>query len=178
MVNYRRKLTFKEIIDAFPEECKTLPRIKIKEILKELEPYRQVAINIKTHGYPLEWQNFGLMVLQEIYMPKHKITQLQKLRALEQVMRNEKDLIDYDDIQEAKNISIEVLYPNWKKFKRTARGFTACCPFHEDEHPSFSVRDNHYICFTCLEKGDSIEFIRKLERLNFSQSIRRLNGKN
>ena len=37
----------------------------------------------------------------------------------------------------------------------------ACCPFHDDKHPSFKV-DKHYFCFGCGVKGDAIDYVAKL----------------
>lgn len=36
----------------------------------------------------------------------------------------------------------------------------ACCPFHNDKHPSMKV-DVRYYCFGCGEKGDAINFVEK-----------------
>lgn len=37
----------------------------------------------------------------------------------------------------------------------------ACCPFHDDKHPSFKV-DRYYYCFGCGAKGDAIDYVAKL----------------
>lgn len=37
----------------------------------------------------------------------------------------------------------------------------ACCPFHNDKHPSFKV-DRNYYCFGCGAKGDAIDYVAKL----------------
>ncbi len=40
-------------------------------------------------------------------------------------------------------------------------GFLACCPFHNENTPSFSIGDNGlYLCWTCGEKGN----LRKLQK--------------
>lgn len=46
---------------------------------------------------------------------------------------------------------------------------TACCPFHDDNNPSFSVDyvKGVYYCFSCHEKGDIFKFIEsKNENVN------------
>lgn len=43
---------------------------------------------------------------------------------------------------------------------RVNRNGMACCPFHDDKHPSMKV-DNRYYCFGCGEKGDAIDFVSK-----------------
>lgn len=35
-----------------------------------------------------------------------------------------------------------------------------CCPFHKDDTPSMSVKNNYFNCFGCGAKGDVIEFVR------------------
>lgn len=44
---------------------------------------------------------------------------------------------------------------------RVNRSNMACCPFHDDHHPSMKV-DKGFICFACGEKGDVITFVSKL----------------
>ncbi len=41
------------------------------------------------------------------------------------------------------------------------RSGMACCPFHNDHHPSMKV-DERYYCFACHESGDVIDFVGKL----------------
>ena len=37
----------------------------------------------------------------------------------------------------------------------------ACCPFHKEKSPSFSVKGERYKCFSCGEGGDVIDFVSK-----------------
>jgi P4 family phage/plasmid primase-like protien len=48
------------------------------------------------------------------------------------------------------------------------------CPFHHDEHPSFTVYQDHFFCFGCGAHGDVIDFIQRAERMNLLDAIRRL----
>ena len=45
-------------------------------------------------------------------------------------------------------------------------GGFACCPFHNERHPSFKVYEDHYHCFGCGEHGDHIDFVQKLYGLS------------
>ncbi len=45
------------------------------------------------------------------------------------------------------------------------RNGMACCPFHDDRHPSMKV-DKRFHCFGCQEDGDVIDFAAKLYGLN------------
>ena len=38
----------------------------------------------------------------------------------------------------------------------------ALCPFHDDQHPSMVVYDDHYHCFACGEHGDVIDLVANL----------------
>ncbi|ETP71229.1 DNA primase [Lachnospiraceae bacterium JC7] len=42
----------------------------------------------------------------------------------------------------------------------------ACCPFHNDKHPSMKVTDDHYHCFGCGSHGDVISFVARLKGLS------------
>lgn len=41
------------------------------------------------------------------------------------------------------------------------RNGMACCPFHDDKHPSMRIDENHFYCFGCGEHGDAIAFVAK-----------------
>lgn len=60
-----------------------------------------------------------------------------------------------------------------KNFKKSGKNWVGLCPFHNDKHPSFYVSEEYgiYKCFACGEKGDVIEFLRKIEGINFNEAI-------
>jgi DNA primase len=60
--------------------------------------------------------------------------------------------------------------------KRVGRRFVGLCPFHSEKSPSFSVNPELqlYYCFGCLESGDAITFVRKLDGLDFPEAVERL----
>ena len=49
----------------------------------------------------------------------------------------------------------------------------ACCPFHDDRHPSMKV-DERYYCFGCHETGDVIDFTAKLFGLTAWEAAEKL----
>ena len=50
-----------------------------------------------------------------------------------------------------------------QKIRRINNGYIACCPFHDDNNPSFSISDNGlWLCFSCDVRGN---FKQLLERL-------------
>lgn len=48
---------------------------------------------------------------------------------------------------------------------KIGRNGMACCPFHNDKHPSMKIAERYY-CFGCGEKGDAINFVEKYFGLN------------
>jgi DNA primase len=53
------------------------------------------------------------------------------------------------------------------------RSLRACCPFHEDRNPSFSVnpRGQYFHCFGCGAGGDVIKFLMLYERIGFVEAL-------
>jgi len=51
-------------------------------------------------------------------------------------------------------------------------GRRACCPYHEDQHPSlhFSTKRSCFKCFVCGAKGDAIKLVQDQENLTFTEA--------
>ena len=49
----------------------------------------------------------------------------------------------------------------------------ACCPFHDDKHPSMKV-DCRFHCFGCQADGDVINFTARLFGLNKKEAALKL----
>lgn len=49
----------------------------------------------------------------------------------------------------------------------------ACCPFHHEKTPSFSVSEDEgfFYCFGCKESGDVISFVQKYESCDFAEAV-------
>ncbi|GAK23986.1 LOW QUALITY PROTEIN: DNA primase [Vibrio sp. JCM 19052] len=62
------------------------------------------------------------------------------------------------------------------KLKKKAKTYGACCPFHNEKTPSFSVSQEKqfYHCFGCGAHGNAIDFIMEFERLEFVEAIEEL----
>lgn len=52
----------------------------------------------------------------------------------------------------------------------------ACCPFHKEKTPSFSINNDkgYYHCFGCGESGDAIKFVQKMEGITFVDAVKKL----
>lgn len=57
--------------------------------------------------------------------------------------------------------------------KKTGNNFFACCPFHNEKSPSFSVSQTKqfYYCFGCGAHGNAIDFLIQYDRLSFPEAI-------
>ncbi len=59
------------------------------------------------------------------------------------------------------------------KVIRTGRESKACCPFHHEKTPSFTINDDKqfYHCFGCGAHGDAIGFVMKHDNLSFMDAV-------
>jgi len=57
--------------------------------------------------------------------------------------------------------------------KKTGREYTACCPFHNEKTPSFTVSPNKqfYHCFGCGAHGTAVGFLMEYEHMNFPEAV-------
>jgi DNA primase len=60
--------------------------------------------------------------------------------------------------------------------RRSGSDFVGLCPFHDDRYPSFHVSERYgrYHCFGCDARGDVIDFVMRIDGLNFSETCREL----
>lgn len=64
------------------------------------------------------------------------------------------------------------------KLKKQGKNYGACCPFHNEKTPSFSVSQEKqfYHCFGCGVHGNAIDFLMEYDRLEFVEAIEELAG--
>jgi DNA primase len=79
-----------------------------------------------------------------------------------------------DDLLE--RIDIVEVIDSRVKLRKTGRNFTACCPFHDEKTPSFSVNPDKqfYYCFGCGAGGNALGFIMDYERMEFPEAVESL----
>ena len=65
---------------------------------------------------------------------------------------------------------------DYVSLKKKGANLWACCPFHGEKSPSFSVSPAKgiYKCFGCGKAGDSIRFIMDIEGLGYGEALRHL----
>ena len=62
--------------------------------------------------------------------------------------------------------------------KKAGRDWSACCPFHDERTPSFTVSPNKqfYHCFGCGAHGSAIGFLMNYDRLEFPDAVEAATG--
>jgi len=76
-----------------------------------------------------------------------------------------------DDIKNSNDI-VEVI-GSYVSLKKHGRNFMGLCPFHREKTPSFVVSPEKQIfhCFGCSTGGSVINFISKIENIDFKETI-------
>ena len=59
------------------------------------------------------------------------------------------------------------------QLKKAGKNYTACCPFHKEKTPSFSVSPDKqfYYCFGCGAGGNALGFVMDHDQLDFPQAV-------
>lgn len=62
------------------------------------------------------------------------------------------------------------------KLKKAGRDYQACCPFHHEKSPSFTVSQSKqfYHCFGCGAHGNAISFLMEFDKLEFVEAVEEL----
>ncbi|MBX2859136.1 MAG: DNA primase [Cellvibrionaceae bacterium] len=78
------------------------------------------------------------------------------------------DLVDRVDIVEVIDSRV--------KLKKSGKNYAACCPFHDEKTPSFTVSPDKqfYYCFGCGATGNAIGFVMDYERTTFVEAVESL----
>lgn len=56
---------------------------------------------------------------------------------------------------------------------KVERNGMACCPFHNDKHPSMKIDQNYY-CFACGAKGDAVNYVAVLFGLSQFEAAKKI----
>ncbi len=73
-------------------------------------------------------------------------------------------------------IDIVDLIDSYVSLRKIGRNYTACCPFHTEKTPSFTVSQEKqfYYCFGCGAHGTAIGFLMEHARLDFLEAVHEL----
>lgn len=86
-------------------------------------------------------------------------------------------LIPQDQIDLA-NYDILSVIDSRITLKKTGKNWSACCPFHKEKSPSFTVNEDEglYYCFGCGASGNAIGFVMDYDNLSFPAAVESING--
>lgn len=75
-------------------------------------------------------------------------------------------------------ITLSTLIGRAVKVTRAGREYKACCPFHNEKTPSFTINDEKgfYHCFGCAAHGDAIRWLTDHDGLPFVEAVELLCG--
>jgi DNA primase len=73
-------------------------------------------------------------------------------------------------------ITLSALIGRSVKITKAGREFKACCPFHNEKTPSFTINDEKgfYHCFGCSAHGDAIRWMTDQRGLSFMDAVKEL----
>jgi DNA primase len=82
------------------------------------------------------------------------------------------------DFASARAVPISTVIGATIPLKRAGRDLAACCPFHPDRSPSFTVNDEKgfYHCFGCGAHGDAVDFVMALHRVDAREAVVMITG--
>lgn len=86
-------------------------------------------------------------------------------------------MISKTSIENLKNqIDIVDIVSSYIELKKSGANFKACCPFHGEDTPSFTVSPvkQIYHCFGCSNGGDTIKFVMEYEKLSYPEAIEKI----
>jgi len=80
------------------------------------------------------------------------------------------DLIDRADVVEVVGRRVQL--------KKAGKEYKACCPFHDEKTPSFTVSPSKgfYHCFGCGEHGNALDFLMQYDHMEFVEAVESLAG--
>jgi DNA primase len=70
-------------------------------------------------------------------------------------------------------INIVDIVGEYVKLTKAGNSFKACCPFHQEKTPSFTVSEERqmYHCFGCGQGGDVFSFVMEMEGVGFREAL-------
>lgn len=80
------------------------------------------------------------------------------------------------DFAAAKALKLSAVIAQSLELRRTGREWKACCPFHPDRSPSFTVNDDKGLayCFGCGWRGDAADFVAAITGCGLREAVERL----
>src|SRR5436190_10458647 len=72
------------------------------------------------------------------------------------------------------SVEIVDVLSDFISLKKKGHYYMACCPFHNEKTPSFTITPAKgiYKCFGCGKSGDAIQFVMEMEGLNYIETMK------
>jgi DNA primase len=76
-------------------------------------------------------------------------------------------------------VDIVDLVDGYVPLKKAGANYAACCPFHNEKSPSFTVSPTKqfYHCFGCGAHGTAISFVMEYQGMGFVDAVKELAGR-
>jgi len=175
--------SLKDAIGIFGDDAKPVLAEKQKDLNQQQECFQdlleaKIVAAKRSFIYPDEFTNWFLTRIVTLGTA-NRLSQIKKEkrnidRALLLLTKGSNK--DWErKVEAARQAPIEAFYRG--KLRKVGKRLTGLCPFHQDTHPSFTIytKDNSWYCFgACKAGGDVINFIQKLENLDFKSALARL----
>lgn len=87
--------------------------------------------------------------------------------------------MDKHEIEKLKRqVNLVDIVSSYVRLKKNGKNYTACCPFHSEKTPSFTVSEDKqfYHCFGCGAHGDVLDWLQDYAQMDFKEAIKALGG--
>jgi len=177
-IKRKERYSPKELLKIFPEAKEIIP-IKLKEWKDKkellLKRFRKLLREIRNKD--VKNRLFCIFLLKDTYEEKvRKIeTHIYRLNSYLCDEKEDKGRITISQIEKVKQIPIldvfSSLYDGY--IKKSGKNYSCLCPFHQEKNPSFYIfpETNTFYCFGCGEKGDVIDLVKKMKKVNFPKAV-------
>lgn len=81
-------------------------------------------------------------------------------------------------IDRANEDIVSVISGHLPGLKKSGKNWSACCPFHKEKSPSFSVSSDKgmFYCFGCGAGGDAVQFVMEYQNCDFRTAVQSILG--
>ena len=88
-------------------------------------------------------------------------------------------MIDKHEVERLKSqVNIVDIISQYLPLKKKGKDYWACCPFHGEKTPSFTVSEEKqfYYCFGCGAKGDVVDWLIEYAQMSFTEAVKAIGG--
>lgn len=87
-------------------------------------------------------------------------------------------LVPQSVVDDANRDIVDVVRGYLPELKKAGKDWVACCPFHKEKSPSFSVSESKdfFYCYGCGASGDAVKFVMLHQGLSFRDAVKSILG--